>query len=100
MVQTCALHFCCLNPESFMNKSILILHPNKWVTEDILMQLTGLSSSAIKTARKKSWFEGREYRHYSADCNPKDNSPIMYNRLAVDEWVERQNMAVPRGNNG
>lgn len=37
-----------------MNKSILILHPNKWVTEDILMQLTGLSSSAIKTARKKS----------------------------------------------
>ncbi|MDH0356897.1 excisionase family protein [Morganella sp. GD04133] len=80
--------------------NVIILQANKWVAEDILMLLTGLSKSAITSARKKSWFEGREYRHYSADCNPKDNSPIMYNRFAVDEWVERQNMAVPRGNKG
>ncbi|MCU3127494.1 excisionase family protein [Enterobacter roggenkampii] len=34
--------------------------------------------------------------HYSGDCQPKDNSPIMYNRLEVDAWVERQKPAVPR----
>jgi hypothetical protein len=39
---------------------------------------------------------GKEYRHYSGDCQPKDNSPIMYNRLEVDAWVERQKPAVPR----
>jgi hypothetical protein len=60
------------------------------------MAITGLTKNAIRSAREKSWMEGREYRHYSGDCHPKDNSPIMYNRFEVDAWVERQKVAVPR----
>ena len=68
-------------------KSIIQLVPNKWVSEELLMAITGLTKHAIKSAREKSWMEGREYRHYSGDCQPKDNSPIMYNRLEIDNWV-------------
>ncbi|ELP5717586.1 excisionase family protein [Enterobacter asburiae] len=72
------------------------IEPNKWVTESLLMAITGLTKNAIRSAREKSWMEGREYRHYSGDCQPKDNSPIMYNRFEVDAWVERQKTAIPR----
>ncbi|GKV75582.1 DNA-binding protein [Pectobacterium carotovorum subsp. carotovorum] len=75
---------------------VIQLVPNKWVSERLLMALTGLSKSAIKSAREKSWMEGKEYRHYSGDGNPKDNSPIMYNRNEVDLWIERQRPAIPR----
>ncbi|EAO9317266.1 DNA-binding protein [Salmonella enterica] len=68
------------------------IEPNKWGTESLLMAITGLTKNAIRSAREKSWMEGREYRHYSGDCQPKDNSPIMYNRLEVDAWVERQKL--------
>lgn len=72
------------------------IEPNKWVTESLLMAITGLTKNAIRSAREKSWMEGREYRHYSGDGHPKDNSPIMYNRFEVDAWVERQKVAIPR----
>jgi len=75
---------------------IIQLVPNKWVSEELLIALTGLTKNAIKSAREKSWLEGREYRHYSGDCQPKDNSPILYNRHEVDNWVERQRPAIPR----
>ncbi|WP_240514411.1 excisionase family protein [Enterobacter hormaechei] len=72
------------------------LVPNKWVSEELLIALTGLTKNAIKSARTLSWMEGREYKHYSGDCQPKDNSPILYNRHEVDNWVERQRPAIPR----
>ncbi|GAB50280.1 MULTISPECIES: excisionase family protein [Enterobacteriaceae] len=75
---------------------VIQLVPNKWVSEEVLMAITGLTKNAIKSAREKSWMEGREYRHYSGDCQPKDNSPILYNRHEVDNWVERQRPAIPR----
>lgn len=77
-------------------KPIIQLVPNKWVSEELLMAITGLTKNAIKSAREKSWLEGREYRHYSGDCQPKENSPILYNRFEVDNWVERQQPAKPR----
>ncbi len=49
------------------------LVPNKWVSEELLIALTGLTKHAIKSAREKSWLEGREYKHYSGDLQPKDN---------------------------
>lgn len=64
------------------------------------MLITGLTKHAIKSARKKSWLEGREYRHYPGDCQPKNNSPILYNRREVDNCVERQQPAKPRVKNG
>lgn len=75
---------------------IIQLTPNKWVSEEVLMAITGLTKNAIKSARTNSWMEGREYRHYSGDCQPKENSPILYNRHEVDNWVERQRPAIPR----
>lgn len=77
-------------------KEIIHVTPNKWVSEKLLMAITGLTKSAIKSAREKSWMEGKEYRHYSGDCQPKDNSPILYNRHEVDNWVERQQPTKPR----
>ena len=77
-------------------KNTIQLVPNKWVSEELLMAITGLTKNAIKSARTNSWMEGREYRHYSGDCKPKENSPILYNRHEVDNWVERQQPAKPR----
>ncbi|MCU3131809.1 excisionase family protein [Enterobacter roggenkampii] len=42
------------------------IEPNKWVTESLLMAITGLTKNAIRSAREKSWMEGREYRHYES----------------------------------
>ncbi|HAS1005469.1 excisionase family protein [Enterobacter cloacae subsp. cloacae] len=78
-----------------MNDTIQLV-PNKWVSEELLIALTGLTKHAIKSAREKSWLEGREYKHYSGDLQPKDNSPILYNRFEVDNWVEKQRPAIPR----
>lgn len=75
---------------------IIQLTPNKWVSEEVLMAITGLSKNAIKSARTNSWMEGREYRHYTGNCQSFDNSPILYNRHEVDNWVERQRPAIPR----
>jgi hypothetical protein len=65
------------------------------VSEEVLMAITGLIKNAIKSAHEKSWMENREYRHYSGDCQPKDNSPILYKLHEVDNWVERQPPAIP-----
>ncbi|MGQ8706347.1 excisionase family protein [Serratia sp. TSA_198.1] len=75
---------------------IFQLVPNKWVSEQLLMALSGMSKHMIQHARRTTWLEGREYRHVAPDLNPKMNSPIMYNREAVDNWVEKQRPAIRR----
>ena len=67
---------------------ITFIVPNDWVTEDKLVEITGLRPGTIEAARKKSWMVGREYIHISPDGVPKKNSECMYNRKAVDQWVE------------
>jgi hypothetical protein len=62
--------------------------PNDWVTQEKLVEITGLRPGTIDAARKKSWMVGREYLHVAPDGNPKENSECMYNRKAVDQWVE------------
>lgn len=76
--------------------NVIQLNPSKWVSEDLLMSLTGMTKHMIQHARRSSWMEGREYRHVSPDLNPKQNSPIMYNRQEIDNWVERQRPAIRR----
>jgi hypothetical protein len=78
-----------------MSENIILL-PNKWVTETLLVVITGLKPGTIRNARDKSWMEGREYRHIAPDGRPKSNSLCMYNREAVDAWVERNPKAIAR----
>ncbi|WP_318368882.1 excisionase family protein [Enterobacter sp.] len=63
------------------------LIPNDWVTEQKLIELTGLRPGTIMRARRESWLVGREYMHISPDGIPKANSECMYNRKAIDQWV-------------
>ena len=67
---------------------IIQIVPSEWVTEDLLVKMTGLRPGTIAQARKKSWLCGREYVHMSPDSIPKENSECLYNHKAIDQWVE------------
>lgn len=69
---------------------IFQLVPNEWVTEKILIAVTGLKPGTILRARKESWLVGREYIHVSPDGTPKPSSECMYNREAVNTWIASQ----------
>ncbi|EBY9723883.1 hypothetical protein D5Q25_21830 [Salmonella enterica subsp. enterica serovar Chester] len=61
----------------------------------LLVWLTGLKPGTITRARKESWMLGREYLHISPDGNPKPSSECIYNREAVDQWIEAQKKNQP-----
>ncbi|NWC63690.1 excisionase family protein [Cedecea sp. P7760] len=69
---------------------VIQLVPNKWVTEEKLMQITGLREGTIKRARKASWMQGRQYLHVSPEGEPKPTSECMYNLAEINVWIERQ----------
>ncbi len=77
-------------------ENVIQLAPSKWVSESVLMAITGLKKNTIKTAREKSWMEGREYKHVSPDGMPMDNSMCFYDWKAVEKWIENQPAAIPR----
>ena len=74
---------------------IIQIVPSDWVTEDLLVKMTGLRPGTIARARKKSWLCGREYVHMSPDSVPKENSECLYNHKAVDQWVESMSKKQP-----
>ncbi|WP_316543706.1 excisionase family protein [Klebsiella grimontii] len=71
-------------------QTIIQIEPNEWVSEDLLMAVTGLKRGTITRARKASWLLGREYKHVSPEDEPKPTSECMYNRKAVDAWIQAQ----------
>ncbi|WP_312626702.1 excisionase family protein [Scandinavium sp.] len=71
-------------------ENVIQLTPNKWVTESLLIALTGLRPGTILRARKTSWMVGREYVHMSPEGAPKPTSECLYNREAIDRWIETQ----------
>ncbi|EPR2861085.1 excisionase Xis [Salmonella enterica subsp. enterica serovar Uganda] len=75
--------------------NIIQLTPNKLVSEKVLIAVTGLKPGTITRARKESWMLGREYLHISPDGNPKPSSECIYNREAVDQWIEAQKKNQP-----
>ena len=76
-------------------QTIIQVEPNEWVTEQLLIAVTGLKPGTIARARKNSWLLGREYKHVSPDGEPKPTSECMYNRKAVDQWVESMSKKQP-----
>lgn len=74
---------------------VVWLVPNDWVSEKVLIAVTGLKPGTILRARKECWMVGREYVHVSPDGTPKPSSECMYNRKAVDLWIEAQKKNQP-----
>jgi len=72
------------------------LAPNKWVTETVLITITGLREGTIRRARKTSWMQGCEYLHVSPEGEPKPTSECMYNIEAINKWIESQIKKQPR----
>jgi hypothetical protein len=66
---------------------IIQLEPNEWVTEEVLIAVTGMKSGTISRARKKSWLLGREYKHMAPEGDPSIKNECVYNRKAVDAWM-------------
>ncbi len=54
-------------------QTIIQIEPNEWVSEDLLMAVTGMKRGTITRARKSSWLLGREYKHVS-EGEPKPTS--------------------------
>lgn len=71
-------------------ENVVQLMPSKWVSESVLIAVTGLRPGTIKRAREKAWLQGREYLLFSPEGQPKANSEAMYNREAIDQWIESQ----------
>jgi hypothetical protein len=71
-------------------ENVIQLMPNEWVTEEVLISITGWRPGTIKRARENVWLQGREYILFSPVNDPKPNSECMYNRKAIDQWVAGQ----------
>ncbi|MDI9276228.1 excisionase family protein [Pantoea sp. EABMAA-21] len=71
-------------------ENVIQLAPNKWVSEQVLIAVTGMRPGTIKRAREKAWLQGREYLLMSPEGVPGFNSQCMYNREAIDKWIEAQ----------
>ncbi|EAA1832434.1 excisionase family protein [Salmonella enterica subsp. enterica serovar Abony] len=67
---------------------VIQLVPSKWVCLDLLIASTGMKKGTILRARRESWLLGREYKHVAPDGHPVPTSECMYNREAIDRWVE------------
>lgn len=76
--------------------NIIQMVANKWVSESLLVQITGLKPSTIKHARDTSWMEGKEYKHVSGNGEPYETAPCFYNRELVDEWIQKMPRALRR----
>jgi len=76
--------------------NVIQLMPSKWVSESVLISITGLKKNTIKTAREVSWMEGREYKHIAADGVPYDNSMCFYDWKSIEKWIEKQPAAIAR----
>ncbi|EEX2218839.1 excisionase family protein, partial [Escherichia coli] len=48
-----------------MQTIIYQITPSKWCTERVLIASAGLKPGTIERARRKSWMQGKEYRHYA-----------------------------------
>jgi hypothetical protein len=55
------------NDESDNAHHLYHCRPGEWVSEEQIMALKGLKEGTLKNARKKSFMEGREYKHVAAD---------------------------------
>ena len=73
-----------------MQTIIYQITPSKWCTERVLIASTGLKPGTIERARRKSWMQGKEYRHYAVEGDPGHYSECLYNIEEIMRWIENQ----------
>ncbi|EFI7811557.1 excisionase [Escherichia coli] len=73
-----------------MQTIIYQITPSKWCTERVLIASTGLKPGTIERARRKSWMQGKEYRHYAVEVDPGHYSECLYNIEEIMRWIENQ----------
>ena len=64
-------------------ENVIQLAPNKWVTEAVLMAVTGMRPGTIKRAREKAWMQEREYLLFSPEGEPC----LLYTSDAADDLL-------------
>ncbi|EDN7239751.1 excisionase family protein [Salmonella enterica] len=69
-------------------QTIIQLVPNEWVTDKLLIAVTGLKPGTILRARKESWLLGREYKHVAPDGRPKPTSECLYHIPTINRWIK------------
>ncbi|AZT25262.1 TPA: excisionase family protein [Salmonella enterica] len=69
-------------------QTIIQLVPNEWVTDKLLIAVTGLKPGTILRARKESWSLGREYKHVAPDGHPKPTSECLYHIPTINRWIK------------
>ena len=56
--------------------------PGAWFRQDLLYQVFGLSTEAVRKYRTRGlWLEGKHWRYDPANV-------IVYNRAAIERWME------------
>ncbi len=53
-------------------------------------------AGTIERARRKSWMQGKEYRHYAVEGDPGHYSECLYNIEEIMRWIENQKQPVPK----
>ncbi|EBD6821008.1 excisionase [Salmonella enterica] len=69
-------------------QTIIQLVPNEWVTDKLLIAVTGLKPGTILRARKESWLLGLEYKHVAPDGHPKPTSECLYHIPTINRWIK------------
>ncbi len=60
------------------------------------MHQQGSSLGTIERARRKSWMQGKEYRHYAVEGDPGHYSECLYNIEEIMRWIKTRNNQVPK----
>ncbi|EBB8130304.1 excisionase [Salmonella enterica] len=69
-------------------QTIIQLVPNEWVTDKLLIAVTGLKPGTILRAREESWLLGREYKHVAPDGHLKPTSECLYHIPTINRWIK------------
>ena len=72
--------------------TVIQLEPSRWVKEDLLTDLTGMSTNEIKDYRQIRWIEGVHFKKSSGKSS-NGGKGFKYDRIAIDEFSARERVA-------
>ncbi|ELB1089340.1 excisionase family protein [Vibrio alginolyticus] len=72
--------------------TVIQLEPSRWVKEDLLIDLTGMSTNEIKDYRQFRWIEGVHFKKSSGKSSDGGKG-YKYDRVAIDEFSASERVA-------